>query len=469
MRRGPHPVYVLALTLACAGAALGGTVRAAHAGPASASAGGPVAPVVHVNGVPCVGAGDLARLLDGTVYWRPDARKLVVRMQGHRLTFTQDMPIVMLDDRTLRLEAPVHSLAGELQVPISLLALLPRDSSGVRLVIEPGGNRVRLAPAAGWVGAPRVELVGNRTRVTLLTARASEARVVARGRDHFRLWLPGAPGGVPPDSLPAGALVRGLRRLPAGEGVTWEFELTRAAAGWRLANTGTEAAVLEFGAEPAGLEGFAAEGPAGPRAMRVVVIDPGHGGADAGVTVTGALEKDLALQLAHLLASEIARRAGARVLLTRDDDRALGQPERAEIANRARADLVLSLHFDGAPLTHAHGATAWCAPVADAGAAEPAASGLVMTPWRDVALRWAVDSRALADEMGVALGAHGFGPVRVRERLPVALLGVNAPGLSLECATLTSSDDLARVSTPEGLRTLAAAIADGVLAWARHE
>jgi N-acetylmuramoyl-L-alanine amidase len=263
--------------------------------------------------------------------------------------------------------------------------------------------------------------------------------------------------------------VRGLRRLPAADGVTWEFSLAPGTLGYRRA-AASEAVVLEFARDGGGLEPFAPEGPAGPRALRVIVLDPGHGGDDTGVNVPGALEKDLSLQLARLLAGELERRTGARVLLTRDNDRGMTQPERAEMANRARADIVISLHFDGAPLTRARGATAWCPPLgASAGGDVTPASGIALTTWRDVAARHAVESRALADAVTAALESRGLGPARVRERLPVPLLGVNAPGLSLECATLTSADDLARVSSADGMRALATAIADGVQAWGRHE
>ena len=43
-----------------------------------------------------------------------------------------------------------------------------------------------------------------------------------------------------------------------------------------------------------------------------VVLDPGHGGADTGVRAGEVMEKDLTLQLAHLLAAELERRTGAR-------------------------------------------------------------------------------------------------------------------------------------------------------------
>lgn len=456
-RRGP--LVLLALVLALTGA------RAAHAAPAPVGA--PVANVTRVEGVPCLAAGDLARLLGGVQYGRSDLRKLVIRTPGHRLTLTEGAPIALLDDRTLRLDGPVRSLGGELQVPISLLPQLPSDSLSVRLVVDASKSRVRVVPMDGVVSGPRVAVVDGVTRVTLLTSRATGVRIVSRDRSHFRLWLPGAPGGGAPDSLPEGSLVRALSRLPAGEGVTWELAVSGVAAGWRLVTPqGEGAVVLEFAPVGAGFERFASEGPSSARSLRVVVLDPGHGGDDAGVSVTGATEKDLALQLARLLAGELERRAGSRVVLTRDGDRALGQPQRAEIANRARADLVLSLHFDGAPLTRARGATAWCPVLDDNAASAESAESLV--PWRDVAARWAGASRSLADDVTGAIVARGAGPARVRERMPVALLGVNAPGVLLECATLTSSEDLARVTTPDGLRTLASAIADGVIEWARR-
>jgi len=48
-------------------------------------------------------------------------------------------------------------------------------------------------------------------------------------------------------------------------------------------------------------------------------------------------------------------------------------------------------------------------------------------------------------------------------------LGVNAPGLLLECATLTSSADRDRLKKPQGLSELASAIAAGVETWQRNE
>ncbi|MFN8589542.1 MAG: N-acetylmuramoyl-L-alanine amidase [Candidatus Eisenbacteria bacterium] len=437
---------------------------AVHAQGEPRIAGPLTAPVRKLDGVPYVGANDLARLLDGAKYWRADVRKLVVRAQGHRYTFTADNPIVLLDDRTVRLQAPVRSLGGELQVPLEFVPLLPSDASASRLTVEAGGARLRLVPPGGYVGAPRISEVGTETRVTLTGEGVALATVTGRDRAHLRLRLPGVFAGTLPDSLDPASLVRGVRRVGGSEGVMLEFAVAPEAAGWRLeSQPGKVTLVLARGG--AGLEPFAPESPAGPRPMRVVVLDPGHGGTDTGVQAEGAVEKDLTLALARRVAGELERR-GVRVVLTRSDDRALATEARAEIANRARADVLVALHFDGFPSAAARGAVIF-APAATLAGAD--ATSAAMTPWRDVAARHGTQARALAEALATAFEDHAVGPARVRERLTQPLLGVNAPGVTLECATLTNPADRERVSGEAGQQALALAIVDGLFAWQRHE
>ena len=96
--------------------------------------------------------------------------------------------------------------------------------------------------------------------------------------------------------------------------------------------------------------------PAGPLQMsarqapvRLVVIDPGHGGDDEGARGPGGLEeKDLTLKLAQMLRSELARDRTLRVVLTRETDSQVELGKRAELANRLQADLFISLHANAA-------------------------------------------------------------------------------------------------------------------------
>ena len=76
--------------------------------------------------------------------------------------------------------------------------------------------------------------------------------------------------------------------------------------------------------------------------------------------------------------------------------------------------------------------------------------------------------RELSEDLLSALELRAQGPARLREILPYPLLGVNAPGLLLECATLTSDVDRRRILEPRGLSDLAATLADGISAYQRN-
>ena len=80
----------------------------------------------------------------------------------------------------------------------------------------------------------------------------------------------------------------------------------------------------------------------------VLAIDAGHGGHDQGTRGRRAREKDVTLKVARLLAQKVKDRYGdsVQVVLTRDADVFVGLRERADIANRAGADLFISIHVN---------------------------------------------------------------------------------------------------------------------------
>lgn len=76
-----------------------------------------------------------------------------------------------------------------------------------------------------------------------------------------------------------------------------------------------------------------------------VVIDPGHGGRDPGAIGSSSKEKDLVLSVGKKLGNLIKNNhQDVTVLYTRNTDRFVELDKRAEIANKAKADLYISLH-----------------------------------------------------------------------------------------------------------------------------
>ncbi len=85
-------------------------------------------------------------------------------------------------------------------------------------------------------------------------------------------------------------------------------------------------------------------------ASPLIVIDPGHGGSQDGVSsAAGFKEKDLALLLAKKVKLELEKELRARVKLTREKDSLVHLNERVEWANQQHPALFLSIHANSMP------------------------------------------------------------------------------------------------------------------------
>lgn len=83
--------------------------------------------------------------------------------------------------------------------------------------------------------------------------------------------------------------------------------------------------------------------------IKTVVIDPGHGGHDQGCQGSSALEKDIALAIALKLGEFIEKRyPSINLIYTRKTDVFVELDERAQIANKNKADLFICIHANSA-------------------------------------------------------------------------------------------------------------------------
>ncbi len=120
---------------------------------------------------------------------------------------------------------------------------------------------------------------------------------------------------------------------------------------------------LDIGAVPgqvaADAPAAAPAAPAPPTAVRaahapedtgrdiIVAVDAGHGGTDPGARgAQGTNEKDVTLAIARALAKIIDATPGYKAYLVRNEDRKIPLPERRDRANRAHADIFVSIHAD---------------------------------------------------------------------------------------------------------------------------
>lgn len=90
--------------------------------------------------------------------------------------------------------------------------------------------------------------------------------------------------------------------------------------------------------------------------IKTIVIDPGHGGEDNGAAWGFAEEDDINLGIAFLLRCELEKK-GFEVLMTRTHDAPVSLFQRTYYANKAKADLFVSIHCDAFHQTSARGMT----------------------------------------------------------------------------------------------------------------
>ena len=172
----------------------------------------------------------------------------------------------------------------------------------------------------------------------------------------------------------------------------------------------------------------------------VVIIDPGHGGKDSGaIGIGGVLEKDVILPISKRI-TEVLERNGIQVIMTRDSDYFVTLPGRVTMAERANADVFVSIHANSA------------------GANRPEVSGLE-TYHYDSGLRLAqiVHSKILQ-----SLNVRDR---NVRKARFYVLRKTSMPSILVETGFLTGRDDAAKLRTSAYQNQMADAIAQGILQY----
>lgn len=203
--------------------------------------------------------------------------------------------------------------------------------------------------------------------------------------------------------------------------------------------------------------------PAPARPRLTVMLDPGHGGTDTGCRAGGAHEKQITLAIATE-AARLLRAQGHTVHMTREADATTRSlDERALLAAGLPIDAFVSIHVNSAANPEAKGAEVYTLPAPGCegtNANSPARGPLVGHAYLPTATRLAFGiQRAL-----LALPAPAPADRGVRHAHFKVLRDIPAPSVLVETGFLTNAEDFMRLTTPEGQRAIAAAIAQGIAA-----
>ncbi|WP_235620716.1 N-acetylmuramoyl-L-alanine amidase [Halothece sp. PCC 7418] len=175
----------------------------------------------------------------------------------------------------------------------------------------------------------------------------------------------------------------------------------------------------------------------------LVVLDPGHGGKDPGAVGIGGLqEKNVVLPISHHVRKTLERN-GLQVKMTRWDDRFISLGGRTEMANRADADLFISIHANAISMSR------------------PDVNGTETFYY--------ANGRALAQ----AIQRSILSKINMRDRGVkkanfYVLRNSAMPAVLVEVGFVTGREDAPRLADPNFRQRMADAIADGILQYVRQ-
>ena len=179
-----------------------------------------------------------------------------------------------------------------------------------------------------------------------------------------------------------------------------------------------------------------------------VCVDAGHGGSDVGaVGLDGSYEKDDNLRLA-LKVADALEKSGVNVVLTRSDDSDTQLASRSVIANKAKADLFVSLHRNPtATANTTKGIEIW---IHSSGSERSyAAADDILTNLEEV---------GITDNRGVRIGTQGDSDDDY-----AVIRDTDMTSMIIEMGFMTSQDDLDYFN--ENIENYAKAISNGIVEW----
>lgn len=178
--------------------------------------------------------------------------------------------------------------------------------------------------------------------------------------------------------------------------------------------------------------------PAIPQGDVVVVIDPGHGGRDPGAIGIGGLqEKAINTTISNRVQQRL-QAAGLTVLMTRNSDYWVGLEPRTDFANRAGADVFVSIHANAISMDR------------------PEVNGLET-------YYYSSGQRLAQSIHSSVLRSTDMGDRGVRQARFYVLRHTTMPAVLVETGFVTGATDAARFRNPAAVNQIADSIAQGVL------
>ncbi len=440
---------------------------------------------------------DVHHVTEYSAFCLPNPYRLIIDIHGEpgsRQAMQKGDPAGVAEANPSAAEQPKGSLAPDEQdasvserphsarpVEISSLPAMPvtdgRASFGLPFRVANGAGKSASEASPRAVPEPlrRASKLVTETSTSTGNAAANEAEVAEVSRQPGMVEATRRPTSKPiaetnrklaPKAQPAPRLSRGMRPT-AGEGTITAEEHGSPAPIPPPTSDGETSLMRTLGLK-----------------IDRIVIDAGHGGHDSGTLGAGGIEeKNVVLDVALRLGKLLHDRLGADVVYTRDDDTFVPLETRTAIANKAQADLFISVHANSSHDPNVHGVEVYYLnfttdPEAmKVAARENAVSTESVHDLSDLVKKIALEdkideSRELATDVDQSLYAGqrhanpGLKNRGVKKAPFVVLIGANMPSILAEIGFVTNPRTAAELETPQYRERVAESLYRGIARYA---
>ena len=434
---------------------------------------------------------DLAKIFNFMVREDTIAGGLAMSVRGQSIVLSPGQDIVSVAGRLISLPAPPAREGRAWFVPVDFVSRALGPVAGTPVELRKPSRLVLVGDIRMPRVAARIDPAGALARITFDVSPATPHTITQEAARLLLRFDAEAIDATLPAS-PVADLIAGIR--PEGA-TSIAIDLGPRFASFRSSETpgaaGSTRIVIEVLAKTTDTPATAPPGTPPPEApplldlvpsgtLRTVVIDPGHGGAEAGSRgPAGALEKNVTLSVARRVKASLEARLGVRVILTRDGDHAVGLDQRAAVANNNKADLFISLHANASVRPVAKGAEVFYLSLQEYGidaqrAAEaprealPVFGGgsrdIEVVQWRFAQARHIEQSAAFARLVEAALRGNVAMTTRALQQAPFrVLVGANMPAVLVEMGFITNPEQEAQLASDAYQNQVAQSIVDAVV------
>jgi N-acetylmuramoyl-L-alanine amidase len=407
---------------------------------------------------------------------------LVIATRGQRIVSVPGQSFIQVGGRVVGLDGPIQRERNAWMAPLDFLTKALGPATGMNVVVRRSSRLILVGDVRIPHVSGKAEKGPDGLRVVLSIQPPAPHKVT---RDGNRLTVRFDATAL--DAAPITGLGGDFATGARVEGTSLIIELGPATAAFRVDDERDTMTIELLAAAPTPTPVPTVKPPPppppqidlAPGQLRTVVIDPGHGGDDAGAKGSGgAVEKDVVLQIARRLKAALEGRLGVRVLMTRDGDEALSIDRRTALANNNKADLFISLHANRSARAGLRGVQVFSLDLSnyraqaqnlqDSRRMVPLVGGgsraIDPMPWDLAQIPFADESAAFG---GLLVQRFAERSVPLAQTPTVlaplrALVGANMPAVLIELGFLSNADDEKRLGDGDATGAMVEAIVAAV-------